>query len=46
MLSGVFAFQLNSEAMNLEIYGTNIRSGDRPFPGIWKSIIAKVKSRN
>jgi hypothetical protein len=46
MLSGVFSFQTNSEAMNPEIFGTNIRSGDRPVPGIWKSITANVKPRN
>jgi len=46
MFSGVFPFQTNSEAMNPEILDTNIRSGDRPVPGIRKSIIANVKSRN
>jgi hypothetical protein len=45
MMSGVFPFQTNSEAMNTEIQGKNIRSGGQPVPGIWKSIIAKVKSR-
>lgn len=46
MFSGVFPFQINSETMNPEIFDTNIRSGDRPVLGIWKSIIANVKSRD
>lgn len=44
MFSDVFPFQTNSEAMNSEIFNTNIRSGDLPVPRIWKSIIANVKS--